>query len=72
VIFSRESEIPRAEEKEKCCNKEIPEKAREGREGQAIQIRISTAMQLRGRPSTGFQWANFLWVDFPEGLSYRF
>jgi hypothetical protein len=31
VIFSRESEILRAEEKEKCCSKEIPEKAREGR-----------------------------------------
>jgi hypothetical protein len=29
VIFSRESEIPKAGEKEKCCSKEIPEKARE-------------------------------------------
>jgi hypothetical protein len=44
----------------------------EFREGRAVQIHTSAAVQLRGRPSTGFQWANFLWVDFPEGLSYRF
>jgi hypothetical protein len=42
------------------------------REGRAVQIRTSTAVQLRGRASIGFQWADFLWVDFPEGLSYRF
>ena len=72
MVFLRESEILGVAEKEKCCSKEIPKKAREGREGQAVQICTSAVVQLRGRLSTVFQWDNFLRVDFPEGLSYRF